>query len=90
MDRPIFADFNSLDEDGFIRLNCVGTINDLRERSIQLKVGDHLVVSDGDLTAEVRVRAPGSEGVLRGQFVTKPVDRNPWIDPKKSGDTRHD
>jgi hypothetical protein len=81
MSRPIFADFNNLDEDGYIRLNTAGTLEDIRAASIQLKDGLRLVVSDGDLTAEVLVREPGRERVWRAQIVSDPVDRSPWTEP---------
>lgn len=70
MSQKIFADFNNRDKDGFIRFNTIGTIEDLSKLSIQLKDGDRLIVSDGDLTAEVIVRSPGGEGVWRGEILS--------------------
>lgn len=81
MKRPIFADFNNRDEDGFIRLNTMGTLDDLREQSIHLENGIRLVVSDGDLTAEVLVRAAGREGIWRAEVVSNLVDSSPWSKP---------
>ena len=68
--KVIFADFNNFDTDGFIRLNCVGTARDLESAGIVLQVNLRLVVSDGDLKAEIVVVPPSSEGVWRGKVVT--------------------
>ena len=70
----IFADFNNRDVDGLLRLNTVGTINDLATQAISLEDGLRLMVSDGDLTAEIVVRSPGREGVWRGEIVSGPHD----------------
>jgi hypothetical protein len=70
----IFADFNNRDKDGCLRLNTVGTVADLARFSILLKDGLQLSVSDGDLVAQIAVRAPGDEGVWRGQLLTGPLE----------------
>ncbi len=70
----IFADFNNRDVDGLIRLNTVGTINDLAAQAITLEDGLRLTVSDGDLAAEIIVRRPSGEGVWRGEIVSGPHD----------------
>ena len=72
----IFADFNNRDRDGCIRLNTVGTVADLARFSIQLKDGLQLSVSDGDLIARIAVRAPGHEGVWRGELLARPSETN--------------
>lgn len=73
----IFADFNNRDGQGFLRLNTVGTIEDLSEQGIVLREGLRLTVSDGDLLAETVVRAPGDEGVWRVEIVEGPYDCYP-------------
>lgn len=73
----IFADFNNRDIKGFLRLNTVGTIDDLSEQGIVLAEGLHLTVSDGDLVAETIVRAPGDEGIWRAEIVDGPYDCHP-------------
>ena len=65
----IFADFNNFDPDGCIRLNCSGTVRGLEAAGIALRAGLHLLVSDGDLRAEIEVLAPSSEGTWRGKVV---------------------
>ena len=48
MKQVIFADFNNRDREGCLRLNAVGTINDLAKFSVQLRDGIRIFVSDGD------------------------------------------
>ncbi|MFA6984816.1 MAG: hypothetical protein WC213_01240 [Arenimonas sp.] len=70
----IYADFNNRDADGCLRLNNAGTVNDLAEKSIVLTEGTRLVVSDGDLMAEIVVRSPCREGVWRGEIIGAPTE----------------
>ena len=70
----IFADFNNRDEEGYLRLNTVGTIADLKKFSIALEDGLRLRVSDGDLMATIVVRRPASDGIWRGQISEGPFD----------------
>ncbi len=65
----IYADFNNRDADGFIRLNTVGTIESLAANGIALREGLRLIVADGDLEAEVVVRACGIEKVWRAEII---------------------
>ncbi|MEO5595991.1 MAG: hypothetical protein ABIQ97_02465 [Lysobacteraceae bacterium] len=65
----VYADFQNRDSDGFVRLNTVGTIRDLSAKSVVLKEGRKLIVSDSELEADVLVRSPGFEGVWRGEIV---------------------
>jgi hypothetical protein len=67
--KCIYADFNNRDADGCLRLNNIGTINDLAACSITLTQGLELAVSDGDLAAHIVVRNPGSEHVWRGEII---------------------
>jgi hypothetical protein len=71
---PIFADFNNIDPDGCVRLNTVGTHDALALQGIRLEAGMRLEVGDGDLRATIVVRAPGIEGVWRGEIVDGPHD----------------
>lgn len=70
----VYAYLNDCDPDGFVRLNSVGTIEDLAKQGIVLAEGLRLHVSDGDLSAEIVVRRPGSEGIWRGEIVGDPYD----------------
>ena len=43
----IYADFHNADSQGRVRLNCVGTVNDLSRQQVQLREGlDVLLYSD--------------------------------------------
>lgn len=53
--KTIFADYNNIDEEGCIRLNCVQTINDIETQGIKLKPGLKINLTNGELTAEGRV-----------------------------------
>lgn len=68
--KAISADFNNFDPDGYIRLNCVGTVRDLGLADIVLHAGMRLIVSDGDLRAEIEVQPPSAEGIWRGKVVS--------------------
>jgi hypothetical protein len=68
-ENVVFADFNNRDSDGYVRLNTVGTVADLQKLSITLRDGLHLIVSDGDLRAEIVVHAPSTEGLWRDQVL---------------------
>jgi hypothetical protein len=68
--KMIFADFNNFDSDGYIRLNCVGTIRDLELADMQLHAGLHLVVSNGDLRAEIEVMRSPSGDIWCGKVIT--------------------
>ena len=48
----IFADFHNADEQGRLRLNCVGTIEDLSLQNIKLQDGQLLVFYDEELEVD--------------------------------------
>jgi len=75
----VFADFNNRDRDGCLRLSLKGTAEDLALHGVSLSEGMMLEASDGDLWAVLRVRAPGPEGIWRGEVVgdIHDVDANP-------------
>jgi hypothetical protein len=51
-DAPIFADFHNADEQGRLRLNCVGTIEDLSRQNIKLEDGQLLALYDEELEVD--------------------------------------
>jgi hypothetical protein len=69
MIKRIYADFNNRDAQGHLRLNCVGTISDLIEQSLEFHDGMRLLASDGDISAEIIVLSPGEEHVWRGEIL---------------------
>lgn len=48
----IFADFHNADSQGRLRLNCIGTIEDLAKQSIELQNGQLLTLYSEDLEVE--------------------------------------
>ena len=48
----IYADFHNADEQGRLRLNCVGTIEDLARYRVELQDGEKLVLYSEELEAD--------------------------------------
>jgi hypothetical protein len=65
--QTIYADFNNADEQGRLRLNCVGTIRDLGRLGVQLQDGLKLRVHDEELEAEGEVHYSSDERIWVAQ-----------------------
>ncbi len=53
MNMPrIFADFHNADNQGRLRLNCIGTVEDLARQNIELQDGKLLTLYSEDLEVE--------------------------------------
>jgi uncharacterized protein (UPF0216 family) len=50
--HKVFADFHNADEQGRLRLNCVGTIEDLSRQNIELKNGREITLYSEELEAD--------------------------------------
>ena len=48
----VFADFHNADERGRLRLNCIGTVEDLSQKNIELQDGQILTLYSEDLEVE--------------------------------------
>ena len=48
----IYADFHNADEQGRLRLNCVGTIEDLARYRVELRDGEKLVLYSEELEVD--------------------------------------
>ncbi|MEH2305142.1 hypothetical protein [Nostoc sp.] len=48
----VFADFHNADAEGRLRLNCIGTIEDLANQSIELRDGQLLKIYSEDLEVD--------------------------------------
>ncbi len=59
----IFADFQNADRLGRLRLNCVGTVQDLSAQGIQLKDGQEVLLYQEDLQVEGTVRYSEEEKI---------------------------
>lgn len=64
MERPrVFADFQNADAQGRLRLNCVGTTEDLAHHRVFLREGEWLTLYSEDLGADGRVAFSDEESV---------------------------
>ena len=52
----VFADFHNADVEGRLRLNCIGTIEDLANQSIELQDGQLITVYSEDLEVDGMVQ----------------------------------
>ena len=52
----VFADFHNADVKGRVRLNCAGTIADLKRQGIELRDGQPLIIYSEELEVEGVVR----------------------------------
>lgn len=52
----VFADFHNTDAEGRLRLNCIGTIEDLANQSIELQDGQLITVYSEDLEVDGMVQ----------------------------------
>lgn len=59
----IFADFHNADTAGQLRLNCIGTIEDLARQQIELQVGQWLTFYSEELEVDGAVQYSESEKV---------------------------
>lgn len=65
MNKPrIYADFHNADPQGRLRLNCVGTIEDLARQNVELQVGIILTLYSDDVDDEGQLDELHVEGVV--------------------------
>ncbi|NEQ97365.1 MAG: hypothetical protein F6K30_11665 [Cyanothece sp. SIO2G6] len=48
----VFVDFHNADAQGRLRLNCIGTIEDLSVQKLELHTGQHLILYSEDLEVD--------------------------------------
>ena len=64
MNAPrVYADFHSADKRGHLRLNCVGTLQDLLRQCIVLEEGLDLTLYSEDLETEGRIQFSKDENI---------------------------
>ena len=76
----VFADFNNADEQGCLRLNCLGTIDDLASQNIELKDDQSLTFYSEDLEVDGIVKYSEEENIW-----VAVID---WNNIKEKADTR--
>ena len=59
----VFADFNNADEEGHLRLNCIGTIEDLARQKIELQDDQTLTFYSEDLEVDGIVKHSSEENI---------------------------
>ncbi|MFM2061473.1 MAG: hypothetical protein RLZZ507_1143 [Cyanobacteriota bacterium] len=59
----VFADFNNADENGNLRLNCIGKIEDLARQKVELQDGKTLTFYSEDLEVEGIVKHSPEENI---------------------------
>ena len=64
MDKPrVFADFHNADVQGRLRLNCIGTVEDLSRQRIALRDGQWLTLYSEELQVDGQVRYSAEENL---------------------------
>jgi len=71
----IYADFNNTDSQGRLRLNCVGTVEDLSREGIDLQEGMLLSLHDEELEAEGEAHFSADEQIWVATIDWKMVQR---------------
>jgi hypothetical protein len=65
MGKPkVYADFHNADAKGRLRLNCVGTIEDLARQGITLREGMSLALYTDDVNAEGQLDELLADGIV--------------------------
>lgn len=64
MKPRVYADFHNADEQGWVRLNCIGTIQDLARQNIQLQDGLALTLYTDDADKQGRSDELCAEGIV--------------------------
>lgn len=59
----VFAGFHNADSQGRLRLNCIGTVEDLARQNIKLRDGQLLTLHSEDLEVEGRVQYASEENL---------------------------
>ncbi len=59
----VFADFQNADDQGRLRLNCIGTIEDLSRQGTQLVPGNKLLIYSEELEADAVIEYSDQERI---------------------------
>ncbi len=84
MNAPrIYADFHSADAQGRLRLNCVGTVEDLSRQSIALEEGLYLTLYSEDLEVDGRVHFSTDENIWVAVIDWNAIREMALVEPDK-------
>jgi hypothetical protein len=75
----VYADFQNADEQGRLRLNCVGTLVDLSRQGIELSVGRSLILYSEDLEVAGVVEYSEAERIWVGRIDWEEIWERPEI-----------
>jgi hypothetical protein len=76
MSKPvIYADFNNADSRGCLRLNTIGTVEELSRQGVRLREGLQLVVHDEELEADGEAHFSKEEQIWVAQINWQMVRR---------------
>jgi hypothetical protein len=64
----VYADFHNADEQGRLRLNCIGTMEDLNRQQVELREGQSLIFYSEDLEVAGVVAYSEAERLWGGQI----------------------
>jgi hypothetical protein len=64
----VFVDFNNSDRQGRVRLNCVGTLQDLSRLGVVLREGTEILLSSYELEAYGTAAYSAEEGLWVAKF----------------------
>ncbi len=84
MNTPrIYADFHSADAQRRLRLNCVGTVQDLSEQRIALEEGLYLTLYSEDLEVDGRVHFSTDENIWVAVIDWNAIRETALIEPNE-------
>jgi hypothetical protein len=84
MSKPrVFADFHNADRHGRLRLNCVGTMEDLSRQQISLSEGVALKLYSEELEVDGTVRYSTVENIWVAEIDWEAIRRQPLSQAKE-------
>ncbi|MCP4662070.1 MAG: hypothetical protein GY856_42245 [bacterium] len=89
MSQPkVFADFHNADPKGRLRLNCIGTVEDLSWQQMALQEGVQLVLYSEDLEVDGEVLYSSEErlwvAVIDWDAIREVEDEDRFVDHRKT------
>ena len=87
MDRPkVFVDFQNAAPQGRLRLNSLGTVEDLTRQGIDLRDDQWLTLYSEDVEADGQVRYSGEENLWVAVIDWQAIRRHPDLVSETDGD----
>src|SRR5436305_11734567 len=83
----VYADFHNADSGGRIRLNCIGTTQDLARLGVRLREGLEVTLHDEELQAEGKVQYSDEERFWVATIDWGAIHQTVYIDVYIQGET---